>query len=47
MADIDSDQLANLTAEIHALQEKINQVEADFAENNNAFFMCSMALIIF
>uniref|UniRef100_A0AC35G7B3 Ammonium transporter AmtB-like domain-containing protein n=1 Tax=Panagrolaimus sp. PS1159 TaxID=55785 RepID=A0AC35G7B3_9BILA len=43
----DFDQLANLTAEIHALQNRINQVEADFSENNNAFFMCSMALIIF
>ncbi|VDL81520.1 unnamed protein product [Nippostrongylus brasiliensis] len=37
----------NYTAEIIQLQNQINQMQLDFGENDNAFFLCSMALIIF
>uniref|UniRef100_A0A1I8AWL3 Ammonium_transp domain-containing protein n=1 Tax=Steinernema glaseri TaxID=37863 RepID=A0A1I8AWL3_9BILA len=39
--------LQNLTDEIAELRHLIVQMQDDFTENNNAFFMCSMALIIF
>lgn len=39
--------LANLTAELDALTKDLEQVKAELADNDNAFFMCSMALIIF
>ncbi|KAK5979937.1 Ammonium transporter [Trichostrongylus colubriformis] len=37
----------NYTAEIIELRNQINQMQEDFAQNDNAFFLCSMALIIF
>ncbi|KAJ1355000.1 ammonium transporter Amt1 [Parelaphostrongylus tenuis] len=37
----------NYTAEINELREAIKQMEKDFADNDNAFFLCSMSLIIF
>ncbi|KAE9553086.1 hypothetical protein FO519_003719 [Halicephalobus sp. NKZ332] len=37
----------NLTLAIQALEAQIADMESDFSANNNAFFMCSMALIIF
>ncbi|PIO70259.1 hypothetical protein TELCIR_07888 [Teladorsagia circumcincta] len=37
----------NYTAEIIELRNQITQMQEDFAENDNAFFLCSMALIIF
>ncbi|KAK0396553.1 hypothetical protein QR680_001764 [Steinernema hermaphroditum] len=40
-------ELHNLTGEIEDLKHMIGQMQSDFQENNNAFFMCSMALIIF
>lgn len=42
-----SGEIENLTLAIQALQAHILEIESDFSENNNAFFMCSMALIIF
>ncbi|VDM73063.1 unnamed protein product [Strongylus vulgaris] len=37
----------NYTAEIIELRNEIYQMQKDFSENDNAFFLCSMALIIF
>ncbi|XGW32865.1 hypothetical protein V3C99_017406 [Haemonchus contortus] len=37
----------NYTAEIIELRNQITQMQEDFAQNDNAFFLCSMALIIF
>ncbi|KHJ96315.1 hypothetical protein OESDEN_03722 [Oesophagostomum dentatum] len=37
----------NYTAEIIELRNEIHQMQADFAANDNAFFLCSMSLIIF
>lgn len=37
----------NYTAEIIELRNEMNQMQMDFSENSNAFFLCSMALIIF
>uniref|UniRef100_A0A7E4UV93 Ammonium_transp domain-containing protein n=1 Tax=Panagrellus redivivus TaxID=6233 RepID=A0A7E4UV93_PANRE len=44
MADAD---LANLTLAVAELAQRLQDVQDDFAANNNAFFMCSMGLIIF
>uniref|UniRef100_A0A1I7WL83 Ammonium transporter n=1 Tax=Heterorhabditis bacteriophora TaxID=37862 RepID=A0A1I7WL83_HETBA len=37
----------NFTAEFIELRRQLAEMQADFAENDNAFFLCSMALIIF
>ncbi|CAD6185075.1 unnamed protein product [Caenorhabditis auriculariae] len=37
----------NYTAQIMQLQKEIDQIRADFTDNDNAFFLCSMAIIIF
>ncbi|KAE9413561.1 hypothetical protein Angca_008620 [Angiostrongylus cantonensis] len=37
----------NYTAEIIELRREIEQIRQDFADNDNAFFLCSMALVIF
>ena len=41
------EEIDNLTLAIQALEAQMADMEADFSANNNAFFMCSMALIIF
>lgn len=37
----------NYTAQIILLQQEIDEMKEDFSENDNAFFLCSMSLIIF
>ncbi|UMM41446.1 hypothetical protein L5515_017707 [Caenorhabditis briggsae] len=37
----------NYTAQIIMLQQEIDEMKEDFSENDNAFFLCSMSLIIF
>ncbi|PAV62524.1 hypothetical protein WR25_00151 [Diploscapter pachys] len=37
----------NYTAEIIELQRELQKLRDDFSENDNAFFLCSMAIIIF
>ncbi|KJH41748.1 ammonium transporter [Dictyocaulus viviparus] len=37
----------NYTVEIVELQNEIKQIRKDYEDNDNAFFLCSMALIIF
>ncbi|KAI6222140.1 Ammonium transporter family and Ammonium transporter AmtB-like domain-containing protein [Aphelenchoides besseyi] len=44
---IDRALIANLSAEVQALKETLKTVTEDMSENNNAFFLCTMALIIF
>ncbi|CAI4221062.1 unnamed protein product [Auanema sp. JU1783] len=39
--------LNNLTKQIEDLRQQLDTLEADLSENQNAFFLCSMALIIF
>jgi Amt family ammonium transporter len=38
---------SNLSAELDGLKLQVAQLTKDMAENNNAFFLCTMALIIF
>ncbi|KAI1701015.1 ammonium transporter family domain-containing protein [Ditylenchus destructor] len=38
---------ANLSMELQQIEEEFKKTKEDMADNNNAFFMCSMALIIF
>lgn len=37
----------NITAELLLLHQEVAELREDFASNDNAFFLCSMALIIF
>ena len=39
--------LDNLTMEVDDLKKEIEQMQSDLADNENAFFLCSMAIIIF
>uniref|UniRef100_A0AC34FVP4 Ammonium transporter AmtB-like domain-containing protein n=1 Tax=Panagrolaimus sp. ES5 TaxID=591445 RepID=A0AC34FVP4_9BILA len=39
--------IANLSDALKLLQQQFDEVKADNQANNNAFFMCSMGLIIF
>lgn len=41
------DLIANLTKEVRTLEKQVSDMKDDFTGNDNAFFMCSMALIIF
>ena len=43
----ESEVLANLSATVSLLQMRLEKVQSDSIENNNAFFMLSMGLIIF
>jgi Amt family ammonium transporter len=40
-------QLANLTVELSKLKSQLKTMNENMAENNNAFFLVTMALIIF
>ncbi|KAI6208492.1 Ammonium transporter [Aphelenchoides besseyi] len=44
---IDRALIANLSAEVETLKATLKTVIDDMSENNNAFFLCTMALIIF
>ncbi|KAI6177934.1 Ammonium transporter family and Ammonium transporter AmtB-like domain-containing protein [Aphelenchoides fujianensis] len=46
-SDVNSALIANLTAEVALLKGALRTVSEDMAENNNAFFLVTMALIIF
>ena len=38
---------ANLSLALLALEERMDELKANYEANTNAFFMCSMGLIIF
>lgn len=40
-------ELDNLTAEVNDLKNQLESMQVNLAENQNAFFLCSMAIIIF